>query len=171
MEQMQRKKNRLTDYDYSTAGAYFITVCTTERRCLFWNGEAQTSRIESVGATIGRPQTVTLSTYGHLVDEAVRDIPRHYPTVAVDAYTVMPNHVHILLHIHADENGRAMPAPTISTIIQQTKGIVTKRVGFSLWQRSYHDHVVRNRQDYDAIWEYIADNPRRWREDTLYCEE
>ena len=51
------------------------------------------------------------------------------------------------------------------------KVLVTKEIGFSLWQKSYHDHVVRNRQDYDAIWAYIADNPRRRREDTLYCEE
>ena len=100
----KRKPNRLKEYDYSSPGAYFITICTNDRRNLFW---------ENVGASIARPQDVRLSEYGKIVDSAIRNIPVHYPAITVDSYTVMPNHIHLLLQINTDENGRAMLAPTM----------------------------------------------------------
>ena len=60
---------------------------------------------------------------------------------------------------------------TISTVIQQFKGIVTKRIGQSIWQKLYHDHVVRGERDYLKIWEYIDNNPARWTEDCFYMED
>ena len=65
-----------------------------------------------VGASIARPQDVRLSEYGKIVDSAIRNIPVYYPAITVDSYTVMPNHIHLLLQINTDENGRAMLAPT-----------------------------------------------------------
>ena len=99
-----RKRNRLKHYDYSSCGAYFITICTSDRRNYFWNG---------VGATIGRPQDVDLSQYGKLVDEAINNIPSIYPALKLDHYVIMPDHIHLLLIIRADEYGRPMVAPTI----------------------------------------------------------
>ena len=84
----QRKTNRLPDYDYSTPGAYFITICTKERKCLFW---------ENVGASIARPQTPQLSRYGLIADAAFQNIPNCYPEISLDHYVVMPNHIHLLL--------------------------------------------------------------------------
>ena len=153
-----RLPNRIPKFDYSAPGAYFITVCTKDRKCIFW---------EDVGASIARPR---LSDYGCVVEEAICRISSHYPAVTVDHYTVMPNHIHLLLQIHTDESGRAMLAPTISRVIQQFKGVVTKRLGYSPWQKLFHDHVIRGEQDYLKIWNYIEGNPSRWKEDCFYEE-
>ena len=61
-----------------------------------------------------------------------------------------------------------MVAPTISTIVQQTKGIVSKQIGHSVWQKLYYDHVIRNNNDYDEIWNYIDKNPQKWKEDKFF---
>ena len=82
----------------------------------------------------------------------------------MDIYTIMPNHVHLLLQIKGDEDGRAMPAPTISKVVQQMKGSVTKQVGTPVWQKGFYDHVVRGEKDYLEIWNYIAGNPMKWEE-------
>ena len=92
------------------------------------------------------------------------------PYISIDSYTVMPNHIHLLLQINADENGRAMLAPTISAVVQQMKGYVTKQIGHSIWQKLFHDHVVRGERDYLKIWEYIDSNPIKWAEDCFYTE-
>ena len=79
----------------------------------------------------------------------------------------MPNHIHMLISIY-NENGRAMHAPTISQIVQQLKGIVTKQIGYSVWQKLFHDHIVRNKNDYEKIWQYIDTNPQNWQKDCFY---
>ena len=161
MELPQRKPNRLPSYDYSTPGAYFITICTKGGKCTFW---------ERVGASIARPPRPVLSQYGKIVDEAIREIPLHYPAVSVDHYVVMPNHIHLLLQINTDEDGRPMVAPTISRVVQQMKGTVTKQIGHSVWQKLFHDYVIRGEKDCLKIWEYIDNNPARWKEDCFYEE-
>lgn len=162
MEDSRRKPNRLTDYDYSSAGAYFITVCTREHKCLFW---------EDVGASIARPKEIRLSAFGKIVAQAICEIPKHYPAVQVDNYTVMPNHIHLLLRIDTDPDGRRIPAPTVSRVVQQMKGVITKQVGRPIWQKLFHDHVVRNDRDYQRIWKYIAGNPYRWKEDCFFVRD
>ena len=162
MELPARKPNRLPHFDYNTPGAYFITICTKDRKNLFW---------EDVGASIARPQKTVLTRWGAIVDEGIRNIPKHYPAVSVDHYVVMPNHIHLLLQINTDEDGRAMLAPTISRVVQQMKGIITKQIGYSIWQKLFHDHVIRGEKDYLKIWEYIDNNPARWKEDCFYMEE
>ena len=157
-----RKPHRLKNYDYSTPGAYFITICTQDHKCVLW---------DTVGASIARPQTPPLSNWGRIVDSAIRNIPSHYPGVSVDRYVVMPNHVHLLLHIHTDADGRPMAAPTVSTVVQQFKGSVSKQIGHSIWQKLFHDHVIRNNADYRQIWQYIDSNPVNWKKDCFYREE
>lgn len=154
-----RKPNRLKNFDYSSNGFYFITICTKNKVCMLWN---------KVGATIGRPQDVVLSEYGEIADKAIKDIHEHYTDIRIDKYVIMPNHIHLLVRINQREVGRPMVAPTISTVIQQMKGIVTKQIGFSIWQKSYHDHIIRNEKEYIKIWEYIENNPLKWKEDCFY---
>ena len=158
----KRLPNRIPNFDYSTPGAYFLTICLKNRRNLLW---------ESVGASIARPQKPSLSACGLIVDRAIQEIPKHYAAITVDNYVVMPNHVHLLLQIQTDQDGRAMLAPTVSRVVQQMKGIVTKQLGYSIWQKLFHDHVIRNEADYLKIWEYIETNPAKWQEDCFYCEE
>ena len=126
MELSKCRKNRLTEFDYSTANAYFITICTDKRKNLFWN---------NAEIAIDNPQDVQLSKYGQIAAKAVENIPMHYPVISVDRYVVMPNHIHILLQIHSDCDGRPMVAPTISTVVKQMKGIVSKQAGFPVWQK------------------------------------
>ena len=161
MELPKRKINRLSEYDYSTPNGYFITVCTKNRRNLFWN---------HVGAAIGRPQDAPLSPYGMIVDTAIQNIPRYYCAISVDHYVVMPNHIHLLLQINTDDDGRPMAAPTISTVVNQMKGIVSKQIGDSIWQKGFYDHIVRSDADYRDIWTYIEGNPLNWAKDDLYAE-
>lgn len=130
-----------------------MTICTSERRNYFW---------ENVGATIGRPQDVILSQYGHMVDEAINNIPSIYSALDVDCYVIMPDHIHLLLIVRADEYGRPMVAPTMSRLVQQLKGYITKRIGSSIWQKFFVDHVIRNRQDYEEHVKYICENPMKW---------
>lgn len=81
---------------------------------------------------------------------------------------VMPNHVHLLLQIVPGADGRPMVAPTISTVVAQFKGTVSKQLGKTIWQKSFHDRVVRNEAEYQKIWEYIEYNPYYWTQDCFY---
>ena len=157
----KRKPNRLKNYDYSSIGAYFITICTENRKNYFW---------KSVGATIGRPQNENLTEYGKMVDLSINNISNIYPAVVVESYVIMPNHVHLLLRICSDEYGRPMVAPTIANVVKQMKGYATKKIGKSVWQKLYHDRVVRNRDEYDQIAKYICENPKLWKQDCFYIE-
>ena len=159
MEQVSRKQNRLCGYDYRLPNAYFITICTQKRKNLFWT---------NVGAIIDRPKTLPLSHLGQIVDQSIRSIPSCYPSVSVDCYTIMPNHIHLLLQIQTDSNGRSMIAPTISTVVRLMKGTVSKQAGFSVWQKGFYDHIVRGEHDYREIWQYIENNPLKLEEDKLY---
>ena len=142
----KRKPNRLSPYDYSQDGAYFITVCTQHRKRLFWN------------------EDMTLSVCGQMVEQAIGNISKQYPMVWVDQYVIMPDHVHLILRISSEnglqqKDGRPMVAPMVSRVIQQFKGYVTKTVGYPIWQKSFNDRVIRNETDYQEIWKYIQTNP------------
>ena len=161
MELPKRNPNRIPQFDYSTPGAYFVPICNKNRQNIFWG---------NVGASIARPQTPRLSHAGQIVEQAIQNIEHYYPAITLDHYVVMPNHIHLLLQINTDENGRPMVAPTISTVIQQMKGYVTKQLGRFIWQKLFHDHVIRNENDYRIIWEYIENNPVQWELDCFYSE-
>ena len=159
MDLPKRKSNRLSHFDYRSPGAYFLTICTKDRKCLLW---------DTVGASIARPQ---LTGYGQVVQNAIREIPKHYPAISLDHYVVMPNHIHLLLQINTDPDGRPMAAPTISTVVQQLKGVVTKQLGHSIGQKLFHDHIIRSQADYTKIWEYIENNPLQWELDCFYSKD
>ena len=159
MELSKRKRNRIPRYDYSIPGEYFVTICTANRRKMFRN---------VVGASIARPNCEYLNNAGRIVERLIKESPERYPAVRIDNYAVMPNHVHMLMRISCDENGRPMVAPTISTVVQQFKGRAAKLIDSGLWQKSFYDHVVRDDADYKKIWEYIESNPSKWLEDELY---
>ena len=167
MEQnrLTRKPMRLPQYDYAQNGAYFVTICTEGRKNLFW----------SVGATCGRPpEPSALSPIGKMVDAEIDRIIDIYEHITIDKYTVMPNHVHMIIIIDSGTIGRPYPlghkqvAPTVSRIIKQFKGVISKKAGFSLWQRSFYDHIIRNEQEYVEVWNYIDTNPLKWETDRYY---
>ena len=159
MELPKRKLNRLSEYDYSTPNAYFITICTDKRRNLFW---------KDAGAIIDRPENVPLTKLGTIVRRSIEAIATHYPSITIDHYVVMPNHIHMLLQINSDDSGRSLIAPTVSTVVRLMKGAVSKQAGFAVWQKGFYDHVIRGDKDYQEIWNYIEGNPSKWAEDKLY---
>ena len=175
MDLPQRKRIRLPDYDYSSPGAYFVTVCTQNRRCIL-------SDIV-VGDGVLDVPNVRLSPYGEIVAETLREIKKTYSWLSLDHSVIMPNHIHLLLRI--EENGPSgtpaptnmdngpsgTPAPTNETLpklISTFKRFTNRRCGMQLWQRSYHEHVIRGENDYREIWEYIEANPGKWVEDRYY---
>lgn len=95
----------------------------------------------------------------------------YYPDVQIDNYVVMPNHVHILLSIEGNIDGRPMVAPTISRVMKQMKRYVSKQIGHSVWQKSFIDHIIRNENDYLEHYNYIDNNPLKWEEDELYIKK
>ncbi len=160
MELAKRKPNRLKDYDYSQGGAYFITMCTKGMREVLWENA------RGVPGYSEQPQQ--LSQYGLAIKNEVKGIGAVYGNcIVVDKYVIMPNHIHLIILLQGD-GGRRQVAPTISRIIQQFKGAVTKQIGSSLWQRSFHDHIIRNEREYQKIWQYIDENPLKWKEDCYY---
>ena len=178
MEQYpERKPIRLKDYDYSTPGAYFITVCIADRKPILWNAGAATLSPRGTAANIGancvRPQTtapncrgelrspanIPLSAVGQLVDKEIQKLNSVYEAVRVDKYCIMPDHLHLIISINADESGRTQFAPTVSRMMKQFKGSVSKQLGHGIWQKSFIDRVIRNEKGYLAAWEYIENNP------------
>ena len=156
-----RKPTRLQGYDYSQSGIYFITICTKSKQNLL--GEIVTN-------------TITLSPTGEIVKTAIEKISQIHSSVIVDNYVVMPNHVHMLLALTTTES--AMPryapppsTPTVSHVVRGFKEYVSKAVGVPIWQKSFHDHVVRDEPTYLKIWQYIEENPLRWEIDCHYIKE
>ena len=166
-----RKNLRLTDYDYNTPGAYFITICTHNRRNMW-------SRI--VGAIHESPAP-HLTDWGNIADRVIRDLPENIG-VTVDRYVIMPNHIHMILMINDSDYQRAIRESPL-----RGRSIISKAVGYikmnasksirnqygdiSVWQRGYYDHIIRNEQDYITIANYIDENPLKWKLDKLYSAE
>ena len=178
----QRKANRLKTFNYNLSGTYFITICTKNREPIL-------SSI--VGAGSARPDTgsacpddesiyphIVLTPLGEIVEKYIIDIHEYYPNIVIDQYVIMPDHVHLLLTILSafvtdgrdlSAAGRANPAPTVGNVIGRFKFLTTKEMANYLnisdnhiWQRSYHDHIIRDEQDYLNTWNYINENPLRW---------
>ncbi len=158
MDLPKRKSTRLKDYDYSTSGAYFITICTRKK-------EKVLSQIVGDDAHIV-PQNI-LSEIGLVCDKYINNINLKYENVTLDKYVIMPNHIHLLISLHGTMKASS-PTKNIETIIRSFKTMVTKEIRHSIWQRSYHDHIIRDERDYDKIWNYIDTNVARWENDCFY---
>jgi REP element-mobilizing transposase RayT len=173
-----RRSIRLKDYDYSQAGAYFVTICTHNKKCMFGdviNGEMKSNEI------------------GIVVNQCWIAIPQHFPDVVLDEFIVMPNHVHgiTILNVGAknvsplpnasDSNRAKNVSPlqhhgtsmTIGSIIRGFKIGVTKwarqnAAAYMPWQRNYYEHIIRNKAELNKIRKYIVNNPLNWETDENY---
>jgi putative transposase len=160
----RRKQIRLREYDYSLPGAYFVTICTKDRRRLFG------------GIVDGR---MVCNEYGAIVHSCWDDIPVHYPLVQTDELMVMPNHIHGIIIIdepvgaihklplpctRAERRGMLLPK-----ILGRFKMNSVKRINIirntpraSVWQRGYYDHIIRSGKSLNRIRDYISTNPEQW---------
>jgi REP element-mobilizing transposase RayT len=168
-ERHRRRSIRLADWDYAGAGAYFVTVCTHKRLCLF--GEVVDGEMR-------------LNEWGEIVQEEwfQTAVVRPYVVLHPDEFVVMPNHVHGIIWI-ADRRGDPTGRPyagrprgpisgSLGAIIAQYKSIVTKRInarrdapGVPVWQRNYYEHIIRDEEELGHIHEYIRTNPACWQTD------
>ena len=174
MEYTKRKHIRLKDYDYSQAGVYFITICTQGRQEILSEIDAP---CDDDTETVGRddlgapPVQVTLTPVGKIAERYLNTISKAYPWVTVEHKVIMPNHVHILLWFHETEIRRAgssRPTQLLPRIIAAWKRFTNQDAGYNLWQSGYHEHVIRDENDFLRHWTYIDDNPRKWRGDEYY---
>ena len=159
-----RKPTRLNKYDYSENGAYFVTICTKDRRKIL---------SDIVGGGALDAPNIQLTAMGKIVEQYLIS-SNAIPSVSVDRYVIMPNHIHVILIVQNNNNGTSRaPSPTNQTIphvISTFKRFCHKAIGNPIFQRSYYDHIIRSEDDYAAIASYIETNPAKWREDTLFCE-
>jgi putative transposase len=155
----RRRHLRLRDYDYAQPGAYFITLCSHHRACLF--GTIQSGRME-------------INSFGRAVAETWREQMDRPGSIRTDEWVLMPNHFHALVLIEWEEGGsRAAPTRTLGTIVNAFKTVSAKRLnqlrttpGISVWQRNYYEHIVRTDGELERIRDYIRANPAKWDEDS-----
>ncbi len=120
---------------------------------------------KNVGANCVRPlDQLPLSKIGIVIENEIYKLNTVYENIKVDKYQIMPNHIHLIIFIYEDSNGRTQFAPTISRIIKQFKGSITKQIGFSIWQKSFYDRIIRNENEYQSVWNYIHNNPLKYLE-------
>lgn len=158
MRRYKRKNSlRLKGYDYSQAGAYFVTILTYKRQHYF--GEIIDSKM-------------SLSPFGEVASRCWYEIPAHMPSVELDAFVIMPNHMHGILILHDDSPKN----PSLGHVINTYKGAVTRLTRQAphhftdenpLWHRNFHDHIIRSNTSYRYIANYVQTNPARWEDDSL----
>ena len=166
MELPKRKPARLKEYDYSIAGAYFVTICTHNKKHLLGN-------IVGCG-DFDAPQMI-LSEYGQILDKYINLMNEKYSYIKIDKYVIMPNHFHLILNITDSKIGASkIAAPynnETSKFISLLKRYCNREYGQNIWQRSFHDHIIRDKYDYDKIWEYIDTNVLKWELDCFYNDK
>ncbi|MDD2622750.1 MAG: transposase [Bacteroidales bacterium] len=174
-----RRSIRLKGYDYAQGGLYFITLCCQNRACLF--GDVVNGEMKWNDA-------------GKIADECWMDIPKHFPNSVLHQHIVMPNHIHGIIELsdivpvgaknfspllqipEPSSQPFSSPSKTIGSIVRGYKIGVTKWMRqntdlFYVWQRNYYEHIIRNKQSYQRISEYIMNNPETWTEDRLFNNE
>ena len=154
MKYPSRKSTRLPYYDYSQNNYYFITICTADKKCLF--------------GTIKE-----INSYGKIAVDSIMNIEKHYPDIKVDKFVVMPNHVHMILTVGCYEKREGKT--NLNSVVGLFKSGVSREIhkydpNLVVWQRSFHDHVIRGQKDYQKIWSYIDTTPMRWDSDCFYME-
>jgi REP element-mobilizing transposase RayT len=169
----KRKSTRLKNFDYSSAGAYFVTICVRDRMQILSEivRTDLTSANKTIGIAVGEglapPEiTVQLKPCGEIVKEQLQLIETRFPSVTVEDYVIMPDHIHAVIFLHGKAGG-ASPSPTLDDVICAFKSLTSRsckqKYGIEkMFQRSSAEHIVRDREDYETRRKYIYENPKRW---------
>ena len=166
-EKHHRRSVRLKGYDYSSSGAYFVTICAWKRECLF--GEINNGGMH-------------FNDYGRIVKDEWCQTVHVRPNVDLDEFFIMPNHLHgivvinrrgVLQYAPTREPALRSPSQTIGAIIRGFKSVTTKQInilrntpGMPVWQRNYFEHIIRDEKDLYKIRQYIKSNPLQWQIDS-----
>ena len=143
MELNCRKHNRLTDYNYSSNGIYFVTICTRDHK-------------KVLSEIVGDDAHIVPKPYGKIVEKYIRNEP------AVEKYVIMPDHIHMLVRIDNGTMWASSPTKNVSSVVRSIKILTTKEIGKTIFQRSYYDHIIRDENDYVEHIKYIENNPAKW---------
>jgi len=160
-----RKHPRLKSYVYDQNGAYFITFCTKDKLKTL----GRVIRRDAISAPI-----VDLTYLGEAVRKEIEETHTHYDSVVVDKAVVMPNHVHMIVLINGDGGTPGASRPSnalIPRIVTMIKKKVNRAFGSDAWQRSFHDHIIRDEAEFLRIWQYVEDNPTLWVEDRYFVPD
>ena len=142
-----RKKIRLQDYDYSEENMYFITICVK-------------NRLQILGKII--EDNIKLIKQGNVVKQNINKLEQIYKNIIIDEYIIMPNHIHILILVNYKDSA------TISKIIKHLKTNISREIEYSVWQKSFYEHIIRNEKEYLKTKEYIKSNVINWRKDKYF---
>ena len=186
----KRKKIRLEKYDYSSVGAYFITICIKERKRILSDivkYEPKSSADPTFNDT--DPQRIPhiqLTEIGKIIEKNLVS-SENMPGVIIDRYVIMPDHIHVILFLKPPRNKNELNEPdnknkiscqsiapynkTLPRVIAVFKRICNKAVGDDLFQRGYFEHIIRGREDYEEHLKYMYENPIRWYYDKGYAKE
>ena len=166
-----RRSVRLKDYDYSQEGLYFVTICTKDKLCLFGYIKEDSVILNDIG-NIAMKEWLNTENIRH--------------NIALHDFVIMPNHIHFIIEIKPvgaycirPENNISpnndyldikfqSPKQTIGSIVRGFKSNITRQLGYSIWQRNYYEHIIRNEESYYKIVNYIRNNPSNWNKDKFY---
>ena len=156
----KRKSVRLSGYDYSSDGLYFVTVCTEKRACIL---------SQVVGCGVLDAPRIVLTDLGQKIENQINKMNGLYNDISVKKYVVMPNHLHLIIEICGGTSGTPCPTnSSLSKFIGTFKRFVNSEAGKNIWQKSFYDHIIRDDEDLFNKGKYIENNPANWLEDELY---
>ena len=165
MELLKRKQTRLENYDYGQDGAYFITICTQNRKRILSN--------IIVGTGVLDCPKIELLNHGRIADRYINQLNDFYDNISVDKYVIMPDHIHFILSVKNGQSGTPVPTDittkidnknsAVAKFVSTFKRFCNKEYGENIWQQRYYDHIIRNQKDYNEIFEYIENNARKWK--------
>ncbi|MBO5939043.1 MAG: hypothetical protein J6Q82_06050 [Clostridia bacterium] len=169
----KRKDLRLKQYDYSSKGAYFVTICIKNRKRIL------SDIIKPVGVGALDDPQIRLTEIGKITEKYLLS-SENIPGVKIDRYIIMPDHIHIIIFLYPDEyakrkNGSSKaPTPTnemLPHIVSTFKRFCNKELGNNIFQRGYIEHIIRDREDYETKTKYIYENPIHWYYNELYTKK
>ncbi len=173
----ERKATHLKNYDYSKTGVYFVTICTQDRKRILSNivGEPlaapenerlDLNEISEAQSSFSNNYKSRLTPIGKIAEEQILNLENRYNNVKIKNYVIMPDHIHLLIFLRM-ESGAASGSPTLHDVVRAFKSLMSreckKKFGIDkMFQRSFSEHVIRNREDYEEHVKYIHENPMRW---------
>jgi len=165
MKRQGRRSIRLKRYDYSSAGYYFVTMCSKNKQDIFSDIVVGVDVSVYPGFAVDEYE-IKLTEIGEIVEHYLLEINNYYSNVHLDQYCIMPNHVHAIIVINDEAKEGGQGRPPLPKIIQGIKSMAARncyKFGFrTIWQRNYYEHIIRNERSYEKVSRYIQANPAKW---------
>ena len=152
-----RKPTRIKNYDYSSVGAYFVTICTKNRAEILSNIVG--------GDVLDAPFNVRLLPHGEIAEKYIKQLNDFYKEIKAESYVIMPDHIHMLLCISKGALRTSPPTKQhsfVSRYVSTFKRFCNRDYGENIWQESFFDHIIRNNEDFNEHMKYIHENPIKW---------